>query len=175
MQSIRCTSKLLTEMGLNAQTSSSCDAGTYSILGSWYADLIFIDRRKCLLFVNEKTLFNFMIPDVPRRQIRELDKLFLGFLQCILTDEGIDHGIKNSVQAEYRTLEYIALADETMLATVDDLAARYKSQVKAEGGVYHCNLAEIIHKMNSLPLSALGYSSSVDELKKIYCAEAETI
>lgn len=36
----------------------------FSYLGSWHANLIQIDRRKCLLFVNERTLFDFIMPDV---------------------------------------------------------------------------------------------------------------
>ena len=50
-----------------------------SFLGSWHANLISIDRRKCVLFANDKTLFNFLIPDVTRAQLREMDKLFLLF------------------------------------------------------------------------------------------------
>ena len=52
----------------------------FSYLGPWHANLIHIDRRKCVLFVNDKTLFNFMVPDLSKAQIRDLDKLFKSYL-----------------------------------------------------------------------------------------------
>ena len=58
MQLIRCTKKLQKEMGL--KSSDLCtEEPRFSYLGSWHANLIHIDRRKCVLFVNDKTLFNF--------------------------------------------------------------------------------------------------------------------
>ena len=142
------------------------------MLGAWYAALVFIDRRKCLLFVNDKTLLNFLIPDVPRRQIRELDKLFLGFLQCILSDEGFDRGFKARIQSEYRSLNYSEAENKSMRATISDLELRYKLLIRAEGGICYCNLPEIIHKMNQTPLPANGQVYPVDAVRKLF--EAQT-
>lgn len=137
-----------------------------SILGSWHVNLIFIDRRKCLLFANDNTLFNFLIPDVPRRQIRELDKLFLGFLQCILSDEGFDHSIKDKIQAEYQELGYAKSNNKSVLGSMIDLALHYKIHIQAEGGIYRCNLPEIIRKMNRMPMSAIEQVFAIDALKE---------
>lgn len=38
-------------------------------LGYWHANIIYIDGKKYIQFVNDKTLFNFIIPDLPRNQI----------------------------------------------------------------------------------------------------------
>ena len=146
-----------------------------SILGSWHANLIFIDRRKCLLFANDKTLLNFLIPDVPRRQIRELDKLFLGFLQCILSDEGFDQSIKDKIQAEYQELGYAKTNNKSVLGSMNDLAFHYKYHIQAGGGIYHCNLPEIIHKMNRMPMSAIEQVHAIDELKKLLGCQVETM
>lgn len=70
MSLIRCTKKLQKEMGLKkSDISQNEPSGSY--LGSWHANLIYIDGKKCLLFVNDKTLFNFIVPDISREQIRE--------------------------------------------------------------------------------------------------------
>ena len=167
MQLIRCTQQLLQEMG-QKKTDLKAREADPSMLGSWHANLIYIDRRKCLLFANDKTLFNFLIPDVPRRQIRELDKLFLGFLQCILSDEGFDQRIKDTIQSEYRELGYAKTDSKSVLGSMNDLAFHYKLHIQSEGGICHCNLPEVIHKMNRMPMSAIGQVYPIDELKKLY-------
>ena len=75
MQLIQCTKKLQKEMGLK-QSDLYVEEPRFLCLGPWHANLIHIDQRKCVLFVNNKTLFNFIAPDVSRAQIRELEKLF---------------------------------------------------------------------------------------------------
>jgi hypothetical protein len=73
MQLIHGTKKLQKEIGLK-QSDLCTEEPSFSYLGPWYANLLHIDRRKCVLFVNDnKTLFNFIVPDVSRAAIRELD------------------------------------------------------------------------------------------------------
>ena len=86
MQLIGCTKKLQKEMGLGVKDLATFEPDD-SGLGPWTANLIFVNRRKCILFVNDKTLFNFLVPDVPRQQIRELDRMFRGWLSCVLAEE----------------------------------------------------------------------------------------
>ena len=38
------------------------------IFGSWYANQIDINGRQGILFVNDKTLFNFIIPELHKNQ-----------------------------------------------------------------------------------------------------------
>ncbi|MHB8793840.1 MAG: DUF6933 domain-containing protein [Thermoleophilia bacterium] len=79
MQLIGCTKKLQKEMGLGPRELTTHEPEG-SGLGPWTANLIFVNRRKCILFVNDKTLFNFLVPDLLRKHIRELDRMFLGWL-----------------------------------------------------------------------------------------------
>ena len=67
MQLIRSTKKLRKEMGLKEAALSKSEPD-FSRLAGWHANLIFIHRRKCVLYVNDKTLFNFIVPDVSQAQ-----------------------------------------------------------------------------------------------------------
>jgi len=44
------------------------------------------------LFVNEKTLFNFLIPEPHQNQANQLKETFKSYLRCILADEDFDIG-----------------------------------------------------------------------------------
>ena len=64
---IHCTAKLLKELGSPTLQSPANEPDTQG-LGNWYANLLRIDRRKCILFTNEKTLYSFLIPKVKKEK-----------------------------------------------------------------------------------------------------------
>ncbi len=136
-----------------------------SLLGSWHANLIHIDRRKCILFTNDKTLFNFLVPDVTRGHIRELDKLFRSYLECVLSDEGFDEGVKEKILSEYQEIGYASSNSKTVLGSMNDLAFHYKYLIFSDGGIHGCDLPEIIRKLNRMPMGTLGYQHSIEALK----------
>jgi hypothetical protein len=100
MQLIRCTKKLQTAMGLKPEALIQHEVEP-SLLGSWHANLLVINRSKCVLFVNDKTLFSFIIPAMQKGQWHELDTLFKELLQCVLADERFDTSIIQQVLSEY--------------------------------------------------------------------------
>ena len=105
MQLIRCTAKLRKEMGVKDSDLFRGDVHL-ATLGPWHANLIYINRRKCILFANDATLFNFIVPDVNRSAIRDLQNLFLGFLHPVLAQEGFSQGQREELAAEYAKVVY---------------------------------------------------------------------
>lgn len=147
MQLIRCTKKLQKEMGL--KTSDLAEQQSASgLLGSWHANLLFIDRRKCVLFVNDKTLLNFIIPDVNREQIRRLDTLFRDFLQCILAEESFSEALCAQIQQEYETIGFADTNNRSVMGSMNELAFHYQFLIQREGSVHSAMLPSIIHDLN---------------------------
>lgn len=170
MQLIRCTKKLQKEMGLKQSSLVETSSDT-SFLGSWHANLIHIDRRKCILFVNDKTLFNFIAPDATRAQIRELDVLFRSYLSCVLSEEGIKLPQKAKFMAEAEEVAYSNTNNKSVLGSMNDLAFHYKLHINATGGVHSSSVPSIISQLNHMPMKAIKYAYPVDELKAL-CATA---
>ena len=167
MQLLRCTKKLQKEMGLKQDDLTLLEP-PFSFLGSWHANLLYIERKKCVLFVNDKTLFNFLVPDVPRSQIRKLGIVFLKYLGCIISDEGFEPAIKERILEEYSEIGYAPTTSKRILGSMNDLADHYKFHVIAGGGVHGCNLPEIIRSLNRMPMGAIGYKFSLEALKELY-------
>ena len=71
MPFLRCTSKLLADIDDLPSMESPV-----SPLGDWYGHLFTIDRRKCLMFINEPTLFVCPIFDVVKADYRDIAPLF---------------------------------------------------------------------------------------------------
>ncbi len=167
MQLIRCTKKLQKEMGLKAADLAKQESTT-GLLGAWHANLLLIDRRKCVLFVNDKTLFNFIIPGVKKEQLRKLDDYFRNCLQCILADEAFNETIRDQIMQEYATIGFANTNNRSVMGSMNDLAFNYKVYIQKEGGVKSCMLPKIIHQLNRMPMKALDYGYSIESLQSLY-------
>jgi len=167
MQLIRCTQKLQKEMGLKKDDLVEAES-RFSFLGSWHANLLLIDRKKCLLFVNDKTLSNFIAPDVRRAEIKNLGVLFQRYLSCVLFAEGMSDGVIEKIMEEYREVGYAGTNSKSVLGSMKDLAFHYEYHILSEGGVHSPMVPEIIHKLNRMPMGALGYKYPIEALKAMY-------
>ena len=150
-------------MGLKKKDISS-EEPSESHLGSWHANLIYIDGRKCLLFVNDKTLFNFIVPDVPRAQIRELTNMFKATFECILSSEKIPENVISKVMQEYESTQYANTNNKSVLGSMNDLTFNYKYHIQSEGGVHSPEVPNIIYKLNRMPMGALGFEFPIETL-----------
>jgi len=158
-----------TPKGNGAKKSDlSEDEPKESYLGSWHANLIYIDRKKCLLFVNDKTLFNFIVPDISRAQIKELSNIFRVNLECVLAAEGVPKKAKTKIMSEYASIKYTNTNSKSILGSMNDLAFHYKYLIQSEGGVYSYAVPSIIKKLNHMPMGALEYVFPIDALKAVF-------
>ena len=87
MPLIRCTRKLLTEMG--AHVASSAEEAHDALLGNRYAHLLRIDRRKCVIFTSERTLLTFLVVGLDRDAIRDYATLFQNGLRQLLSPDAL--------------------------------------------------------------------------------------
>jgi hypothetical protein len=167
MQLIRCTGKPQKEMGLKKAEICGVEP-KFSYLGSWHANLIYVDRRKCVLFVNDKTLFNFMAPDVSRAEIRNLSVLFKSYLPCVLSDAGFNASATEKIMSEYDEISYAKTKSRSVLGSMNDLAFHYKYHIQNAGGVHSYEVPSIIRKLNKMPMGAIAYAYPLDALRTMY-------
>jgi len=154
-------------MGLKKRDVSENEPSE-SYLGSWHANLIYIDGKKCLLFVNDKTLFNFIVPDISRAQIRGLSNIFKFTLECVLSTEGVPERAKTKIMSECESIQYANSNNKSVLGSMNDLAFNYKYHIQSEGGVHSYAVPSIIKKLNHMPMGALDYMSPIEALKAVY-------
>lgn len=166
MQIIRCTAKLRKEMGIK-DSNLFCGDVVHGVLGPWHANLIYINRQKCVLFVNDTTLFNFIVPDVKRAEIRDLHRLFLGFLHPVLAQEGFSQSQRKVLASEYAEVVYGATSSKSVLGSMNELAFNYKHWIALTNGLHSAEIPEIISKMNHMPMGALKYAYPIDALRQL--------
>lgn len=80
---LRCTKRLLDVLGHDRLVSVLPEPDAED----WYANLVWIERRKCLLLTHSGTLFSVFSPDVRAGALRTTGTLFAQLVATALADE----------------------------------------------------------------------------------------
>jgi len=165
MRIIRCTQRLLKELGISPidiEASVSESEG----LGNWYANIIRLDRKKCLLFTNEKTLYTFLIPGVLKRDLKNIKNEFVSNLIFNLQNEGFGLEVVDRVRDEYKEIDFAKTASKSILGSMNDFALQYEVFLP-EAGIEHVKILHLNQKINKAPMSAINYDHPIERLKNL--------
>ena len=154
---LRCTRKLLTEM--EARVASAAEPAHAARLGDWYAHLLRIERKKCVIFTCERTLLTFLAVGLDRDAIRGFAVLFQEGLRRLLESEGFEPGDVDRVLDEYQELAVAPTTDRSVLGSLNDLARMAAAHIERDGGLRGCDLGAINHQLNRTPMGRLQMAS----------------
>ncbi len=165
MPLIRCTQRLLKELGTPKAelVEKAQDPG---LLGDWYATLFRVDRRKCILFTNAKTLYAFVVPAVRKDMLKALEEFFCTHLEQNLRAEGFPNETIRLVLDAHRELQIGKTKSRSILGSMNDYAYRFEYHVAWEGGLMYIDAIDVNKQLNLAPMNAIGYSSGITELKR---------
>ena len=165
MPLIRCAKKLLAEM--EAQVASSSEPANVARLGNWYANLLRIERKKCVIFTSERTLLTFLAVGLSRDAIRDYTTLFQAGLSQVLEGEGFAPGDVDRVLTEYQELALATTIDRSVVGSLNDLARMAAAYVHHDGGLRDCDLGTINHRLNQTPMSRLQMASPLEVTRSV--------
>jgi hypothetical protein len=136
---VRCTKKLLTLLGpavtLTEQPPSEAD---------WYANLLWIDRRKCILFVHADTLFPVFRADVRVDELRPLGGYVVRAVEEELHAEGLPLDVLGRLDA--KDVHVARTASRGVLGYMNEMAFHLRYQVEVEGGLDVCDIGDLNHR-----------------------------
>lgn len=164
---IQCTGRLLREMGAKPARAAPTQESS-GRLGPWHANLIHIDGRKTVLFVNDRTRFNFIVPDVHRAQVRDLGVVFTEGFSRALSDVRVAERTRAMILEECRDTAFAPTGDRRVLGTMNEIAYHYKDSVLEGGGIRYAAIPAIIRNLNRMPFAAVGYRFPVELLRNLY-------
>jgi hypothetical protein len=119
---LRCTAKLLNLLGArprDAVTTTSTDE-------DWYANLLWIDRRKCLLLAHAGTLFSVFVPG-----IRKADLVPIGpFVASLIEDELRSEGLQpDRFGALDPNVELAKTASKSVLGYMNEIGRLHREEL----------------------------------------------
>ncbi|HZV47000.1 MAG TPA: hypothetical protein VFG06_06615 [Thermodesulfovibrionales bacterium] len=164
MRLIHCTQKLLKEL-----SCPTVDLTLYTPasegLGNWYANFIRIDRRKCVLFTNEKTLYSFLIPKVKKENLQNIVDEFLFNLNMNLQAEGFSIDIITKVMLEYQTIGFAKTASKHVLGSMNELTFQYEYLIlHREGGIENARMIGVNKHINRTIMRGIKYLHPIEAL-----------
>ena len=157
---IRCTQKLLKELRIKPQ-----EPDVISEVGNWHANLLSIERRKCVLFTHDMTLFSVFVAGLKRQDFDHLDDVFgqAMFKTMLLFDfEQVE--IERMLDWSRHNI-YAKTNSRSVLGSMNDMAFQVEHHIHTDGGFGYTDLAELHLRINQIPFKANGYQFPVKCLK----------
>jgi hypothetical protein len=166
MRIIHCTRKLLKELDVHLVELDKISSPTEG-LGNWYANLLRIEKRKCLLFTNEKSLYTFLIPKVLKANLKNIEEEFLINLSYNLQSEGFGIEVITRVMQEYQEINFAKTMSKSLLGSMNEFAFEYDYLIRKEGGIDDIRILHLNREINRMPMGALKYEYPIEALMKL--------
>lgn len=166
MLQLKLTQKVQKELGLKPKDLHEIET-TNTTLGDWIVNVFYLERRKILIFINEKTLLSFILYGVKNSDIRNIHHLLINGLEQTLTVENIEMSKLYKVLNEYSEIRLTKTDNRKVLGNMNDLTDLYKHIIHTDGGLQNLNLTEVIMRINRTPQRNLDWSYSIDLVKEI--------
>lgn len=166
MFQLRCTGKVIKTLGLKSDDLLEVTRSD-SVLGDWYINEFFLDRRKTFIFMNEKTLLSFVLYGMKKNNLKHFPAPFIKGLDQLLSLEGFDQQAIESVFIGYDKMQYTKTASKSVLGNLNDLVHLYKMSVYYGGGLKHVDVGQVIFDINRTPQRNLGWASSIEVVREL--------
>lgn len=161
---IHCTQKLLAEIPDRLIDPSASGE-------SWHANLLRIDRRKCVLFTHDATLYSVFVPGLKKPEFEHLDEVFGQRLFKALLWGGFPQTQIEQMLEACRVIRCTRSSNRSVLGSMNDIRFHIEVNVEHDGGLINVDLADLHHRLNRIPMGAIGYGYPVERLRE-YLAQA---
>ena len=162
MAILRCTRKLLNEIKIEPFENNEL----LDEFGSWHCNLLRIDRRKCVLFTHDQTLYSFLVQGLTKPDFMNFNEVFREKLFKNLLNEQLPQNQIERFLTNNQIIEYTKTNNRSVLGSMNDLTFQLKYKIQDIGGLVDANILELNRDLNRTPMSALKEIFSIDELKR---------
>lgn len=147
---VRCTQKLVSLLGRKRVRLVEAAASE----DDWYAKLIWLDRRKCLLLAHADTLFPVFVADVRAAELRPFEERVVGWVEGALLEEGLPPDLLGRLDA--REVVLAKTASRRVLGVMNEMAFTCAWRADQVGGFANLDVDELNHWLRRRLHSAGG-------------------
>ncbi|MDQ6747726.1 MAG: hypothetical protein M3010_06440 [Candidatus Dormibacteraeota bacterium] len=134
---LRCTGKLLTLLGRRPVTLPTPAPSD----DDWYANLMWLDRRKCLLLVHAGTLFPVFGADVRKAAITPIGDAIVRLVHTELVEEGLPPDTFGEL--DQGAVILARTASRVVLGHMNEMATYCEYFVRDAGGLGQCDIGSL--------------------------------
>jgi hypothetical protein len=153
---LRCTTRLLEAIAPHASRPVERPASDED----WYANLLWIDRRKCLLSMHTGTLFPVFVADVRAADLPRLGPLLVREVGCALEEERLPLDALGDLNAD--ALQIAATASRSMVGFLTQAALETRHHIDHAGGLHRIDVEELNRRLRRTLRNRDGYHDAVE-------------
>jgi len=141
-------------------------------LNQWNAHLVYFDGKKCLYFIDKKTLYSIFIANIVKKDLENIENLFFNSLiQQLKNDKIYKPEMNNYLIENFQTIKfYKTYNDQKTLGTLRDNLNHLKSHCKYKDNKLLAALEFAKFSMNEIPIGIRNFYNAKnlmeEELKK---------
>jgi len=166
MRAIHCSQNLLKEIP-DPVTDLNDVSVSNSGLGNWYSDIFKFNRKKYLIFTNERTLFSFFVYSVNRHDVETISSLFSEKLKRYLQEFVHDENRINRIISEYNEICFCKSDDSTVAESMDFFIKIFESRLEFIDEVTDREILIANIQVNTTPMAVLNYASPLRKLRDL--------
>jgi hypothetical protein len=151
---LRCTKKLLTVIRPHQLIDCTPDGE------DWYANLLWLSGRKCLLLTHVATLFTIFESDVRAPELRDPGRLVTGLISRELLREQLPADTFGSTDPA--SIIIAKTADRSVLGCMNDMAFMCEAVTTRSGGLAAIDVAHLNQTLRRNINSARGYQPPIE-------------
>ncbi len=166
MIQLRLTQKVQKSAGI--KPADLCEPIEHeSGLGNWVVNVFNEDRRNNLIFVNEKTLYSFVLTKIRKEHYKNLENIFLAGLLQLLEIDGFSQKEVQCLMCDCTEIEFTKTNSRKIMGNVNDLVHHYQYGIYDGGGIDNADIGDIIHHVNRMPQRNIDWGFSVKAVADI--------
>ena len=158
----RCTQKLLKELRLSKSELGEPDEG---FLGSWFANLFRVKRRKGVIFTNDRTLYSVLLFGLKKPDFDALGQRFVSGLIANLRRDRFSSETVASIGMACYPVSWGATNNRRVLGSMSGMVQISKYILSAKREEIEDAIALLNHSHNRTPMSALKLVRAIDEMR----------
>ncbi len=135
---------------------------------NWSGQLLYVDGKKCLFFIEKKSLYIFLILNFSTKDIKNLPTLFLeNFINQLKNDKIHSPEIETYCRENYKSIKFFRTDnDQKTLGTVRDIEYLLKGNYPKET-ISLSNIKDFwFYKLNKIPLGGRNFAYAKELLKE---------
>ncbi len=164
MPVLRLTAKLLAEIDDQPSMDSAVASSPF---GDWYGHIFTVERRKCVMFINEPTLFVCLALGVVRSDYRQIIPFFVGVLTHALRTVGFNETEINWVFAKHKEIAIGRATNRSTLSFLSNRVTDIRTHFAWHLGFELSDCGTVTRWLNEMPMKPIGYAPAIKQMRRM--------
>ena len=161
---LRCTSRMLDVIGGKPEL-----VDVEPSIEDWYANVVYIDGKKCVLLVHDGTLFSSLTLNVGVGLLRPIGGYVYSQIVRALESEGLPPDALGDI--DYRQIRLARTRSRSVLGSMNDMVIMARHIIRSEGGLEGCDVARLNHFLRDTPNGARGFATPLELVSRRLVSE----